>query len=599
MIALSIALLSIGSPLIDSASGVGIYHSVTFVENDNSNDPVFAIQSSNVATDLTSITSVSPAFLNVGFTFVDWNTSPDGTGVSYANGSLYSFTASIDLFAIWSGIFHSVTFLENDTPADDVSAIQSANRPTPLTSLSSMSPAMVNPGFSFVDWNTSADGSGTSYANGADFNFSQTIGLFAIWQAVPTITQSFISNGGSGTLAAITSEVGTPTTLPPASGMLNVGYSFSGWNTAADGSGTQYASGATYTFSESQVLYAQWVPDVYLVTYAYGGGVIGATTATYSVGSTALILPNSTNGGFNFLGWFSQSSGGVLIGLPGDSFTPSASATLFAQWTPVAIYSIDFSANGATGSISAMSGEDSSQIVLPTVTGLSDIGYAFSGWNTLADGSGDQFAGGSSFTIASNQTLYAQWVLGPTVTLTFDANGGSGSVSSIIGAPGSTVILPDQSGLIFTGYLVSAWNTNSKGTGKSYSFGQALKLTGSTVLYAQWKGHRSVMLFGAIGSFRKNSSSLSSALKSQVDRIALTIKLKKFSSVTLYGYTAATGLASLNISLSRARALHVAQFLRLRLTEIKAKGVVIRSAGEGAIAGETGSSYSRVEVFGV
>jgi outer membrane protein OmpA-like peptidoglycan-associated protein len=92
---------------------------------------------------------------------------------------------------------------------------------------------------------------------------------------------------------------------------------------------------------------------------------------------------------------------------------------------------------------------------------------------------------------------------------------------------------------------------------------------------------------------------LSIALKNQIDRIALTVKAKKYSTVTLYGYTAATGLVSLNMSLSRARAQHVAQFLRLRLNALRVKGVSIRSAGEGAIAGESSSAYSRVEVFGV
>jgi outer membrane protein OmpA-like peptidoglycan-associated protein len=87
-------------------------------------------------------------------------------------------------------------------------------------------------------------------------------------------------------------------------------------------------------------------------------------------------------------------------------------------------------------------------------------------------------------------------------------------------------------------------------------------------------------------------------LKSQVERLALTIRAKKYSSVTLYGYTATTGLSSLNIQLSRARAQHVANYLRSRLIALRFKGVFISFAGEGAIAGETGPAYSRVEVFG-
>jgi uncharacterized repeat protein (TIGR02543 family) len=599
IVAISVVLITVGAPLVDSASGSGLYHTVTFVENDNSSDPVFATQSANAPTPLTLIVNVSPAFSNVGFTFDDWNTSPDGSGTSYGNGASYPFAVSAALYAIWTGISHTVTFIENDSATDPVYSTQSANVPTPLTVLSNINPPIVHPGYSFIDWNTAADGSGTSYANGAVFNFSQPTGLFAIWQVLPTVTQSFAANGGTGVVASMTNQAGDSTTLPLSSGMTNPGYSFAGWNTAADGSGTQYAGGATFTFTGSQVLYAQWIPDVYSITYAYDGGLVGATSAVYTVGSSPLLLPNATSSGFTFAGWFTESTGGALVGLAGSAITPIGSSTFYAQWVQIAAYSVIFSANGAIGSIASINGEVNSSIVLPTVTGLSNSGFAFSGWNTSADGSGTQYAGGSTYVVTGAQTLFAQWILGPSDTLTFNANGGSGSVAPIIGAPGSTVTLPDQSGLIMSGFLMSEWNTSPKGTGKSYSFGQALRLTSSAVLYAQWKGHKPVTLFGAVGSFKKNSSSLSLALKNQIDRIALTVKAKKYSTVTLYGYTATTGLVSLNMSLSRARAQHVAQFLRLRLNALRVKGVTIRAAGEGAIVGESSSEYSRVEIFGV
>ena len=38
------------------------------------------------------------------------------------------------------------------------------------------------------------------------------------------------------------------------------GYSFSGWNTQADGSGLSYANNALYSFSGATTLYAQWSP---------------------------------------------------------------------------------------------------------------------------------------------------------------------------------------------------------------------------------------------------------------------------------------------------------------------------------------------------
>jgi uncharacterized repeat protein (TIGR02543 family) len=44
------------------------------------------------------------------------------------------------------------------------------------------------------------------------------------------------------------------------SGVLSkIGFTFSGWNTATDGSGTSYAVSATYTTAASLILYAKWV----------------------------------------------------------------------------------------------------------------------------------------------------------------------------------------------------------------------------------------------------------------------------------------------------------------------------------------------------
>jgi outer membrane protein OmpA-like peptidoglycan-associated protein len=129
--------------------------------------------------------------------------------------------------------------------------------------------------------------------------------------------------------------------------------------------------------------------------------------------------------------------------------------------------------------------------------------------------------------------------------------------------------------------------------------GQGFKLAGSMVLYAQWSGHKLSTLFGAIGTFKRGSSSLSAALKSQINRLALTIKSRKYLKVDLFGYTGVTGLRSFDVSLSRARARNAAAYLRNRLNVLRVHGVTISSAGEGAITGQLSNAYSRVEVFGV
>ena len=57
--------------------------------------------------------------------------------------------------------------------------------------------------------------------------------------------------------------------------LVKTGYTFNGWNTAAGGTGTSYAAGATFTISADTTLYAQWTPTTYTVTYSGNGNTGG------------------------------------------------------------------------------------------------------------------------------------------------------------------------------------------------------------------------------------------------------------------------------------------------------------------------------------
>ena len=73
----------------------------------------------------------------------------------------------------------------------------------------------------------------------------------------PNYTISFNANGGSGSVASQTKFEDTDITLP-SNGFTRDGYTFAGWNTQADGNGTSYAAGATYSANAAVTLYAQW-----------------------------------------------------------------------------------------------------------------------------------------------------------------------------------------------------------------------------------------------------------------------------------------------------------------------------------------------------
>ena len=117
-----------------------------------------------------------------------------------------------------------------------------------------------NPNYHFVEWNSSADGTGTSYQPGTDWELAAgTVNLYAIWSNDPAIiVYDKNSDSATGEMANTDGYIDMEATISD-NGFENSGYKFTGWNTEADGSGTAYGDGETIILTEpSTTLYAQW-----------------------------------------------------------------------------------------------------------------------------------------------------------------------------------------------------------------------------------------------------------------------------------------------------------------------------------------------------
>jgi uncharacterized repeat protein (TIGR02543 family) len=99
-------------------------------------------------------------------------------------------------------------------------------------------------GYTFVDWNTSASGAGTAYANGATYPFTASLTLYAQWKKgkVAFHEVRFFANGGKGSMAI--EHENTPTGLSTVN-FTRTGYTFSNWNTKARGTGSAFANDVT------------------------------------------------------------------------------------------------------------------------------------------------------------------------------------------------------------------------------------------------------------------------------------------------------------------------------------------------------------------
>jgi uncharacterized repeat protein (TIGR02543 family) len=208
--------------------------------------------------------------------------------------------------------------------------------------------AFTRTGYTFVGWNTKADGSGKTYKNKASVKNlttknGKTVTLYAQWTA-NTYKIKYNGNGAtSGTMSSSTKTYGKTSALK-ANAFTRTGYTFAGWNTKADGSGKTYKNKAsvknlTTKNGKTVTLYAQWTANTYTVKFNGNGATSGSMkskTLTYDTAAT-LTANAYKRTGYTFAGWNTKADG------TGKSYKNKASIqnltsadgktiTLYAQW---------------------------------------------------------------------------------------------------------------------------------------------------------------------------------------------------------------------------------------------------------------------------
>ena len=457
---------------------------ITYNANLGSNAP--ASQNANYDT---TVTASASAPTRAGYTFTGWNTAANGTGTSYAGGGTFQMPATdFALYAQWQANTYNVTYNVNGGGSAAPST-QSATTDSTIT-VSSTVPSRT--GYNFAGWNTLASGLGTPRTSGGTFTMPAShVTLYAQWNP-QTLAISYNGNGGTnvpgGQNGVVDSSVTISATVP-----TRTGYTFTGWNTAANGSGTSRASGATFVMPTTAVtLFAQWQAIPYAVTYEANNGT-GAPTATSHTYLDTVTLSSTlpTRAGYWFNGWNTEANGSGSGYTDGGSLTmPAANVTLYAQWV-ADLYRVVYNANGGVDApADQVLATDSTVAISSTVP--TRVGFDFRYWTTTQNGTGSTYsnpAAGSAvdnFTMPpSNTTLYAQWAV-RSYQFAYDANGGTGAPSGASTAYGSTVTVsatvPTRLGHTFTG-----WNTAANGSGTSYVSGNTLAMPASALtLYAQW-----------------------------------------------------------------------------------------------------------------
>ena len=206
-------------------------------------------------------------------------------------------------------------------------------------------------------YNTKSDGSGKSYSDDggilakdvADLKDSdKSVTFYANWKP-NNYKVRYNGNGAtSGTMADSSYVYDTAKSLTRNT-FAKTGYTFTGWNTKADGKGTAYADGASVknlTSSKDGVvtLYAQWKANRYILTYNANGGTVSTSSKTLEYGDAFGTLPTPKRDGHKFLGWYTSATGGTKVSEA--TKIGAENTTIYAHWDAYTL-SINYHADGA------------------------------------------------------------------------------------------------------------------------------------------------------------------------------------------------------------------------------------------------------------
>ena len=437
-----------------------------------------------------------------GYRFDGWYTAPNG-------GNKYDFntplTNNVTVYAHWVGNGYTVRFTGNgatggNTPdqAFQYNIGQNLHRN-----------GFVRDGYTFTGWKR-ADNQ-QAYSDGQWVTNLTTqpdgiVTMVAQWSA----NEAHIRYNPNPPAGKTAGGNGTPnwdghtgdTPAISGNGWTIDGYTFAGWTTSPDGSGTKYAPGASWTASGTLTLYAQWTPGEAGLTYDGNGATGGKTDPQNGVTDQKVNVRQNgfTRDGYTFVRWDTQADCRGKAVNPGDKWTLQGSSTLYACWAGVA-QTLTYHGNGATGGNTAAQSGHTGDELTTNANGFTRDGYTFVRWDTAKDGSGTAYGEGKNgvgrYTMKpAGNDLYAIWQANPASIQYRDDYGATGSTPDTTGVTGQNVTIA-QNGFTRPGYTFTGWARDRR-TDPSLQPGGRYTLTpGTTTLWAQWKADPAHLIYNA------------------------------------------------------------------------------------------------------
>ena len=385
--------------------------------------------------------TVTPPDAKTGYTFSGWTVE----GATPVGGQFTMPDNDVTITGSFSANQYTVKFDANGGSECENITVTYDGKYTDL-------PTTTRTGYTFDGW---YDGSTKVTADtGVKITADQT--LTARWTA-NTYTVKFDSDGGSACKEITVTYDGKYPTLPAPT---KEGYTFEGW---FDGE-TQVMSGTAVTITEDQTLTARWGINTYTITYQVDGQTVKTESVTYGEDIPAYTY---TKTGYDVSAWNSV----VPKKMPARNLT-------FTATTKVHQHSLTYMLDGEMKSQAPVNyGTAVAVQADPTKTG-----YTFSGWKV----SGAKPVDGK-FTMPDNDVTITGSFSANTYTVTFNANGGEGSMAD------QRFTYDEKQALAANGFTRTGWRfTGWKLGNTTYTDGQAVsnltaEANGTVTLEAQWE----------------------------------------------------------------------------------------------------------------
>lgn len=231
------------------------------------------------------------------------------------------------------------------------------------------------------------------------------------------------------------------------------------------------------------------------ITYKANGGT-GDDVVVQTAKGKPYVIPENTftaPKGKQFVSWNTNEFGTGTSYTVGSSLTPEDNVTLYAIWDEIPVetekYTVTYYPNGGTGSIPEKQTVDkgSTVTIANGNTLIPPTDKKFKEWNTNVAGTGTAYSSAQSGVVVNQKLdLYAIWV-DDLVTITFNSNGGTGSVEPVSVLRNHDQTLPKEDAFTAPeGKKFVEWNTAQPGNGTSYAASAVIQPANNMTLYAIW-----------------------------------------------------------------------------------------------------------------